>query len=86
LSKPNEKELSGAVARKGMTMEWQPIETAPKEALILLYAPSEVWPTTFVGCYSEEDGKPAWTDADGTWLEFACTHWMPLPPPPNEPQ
>lgn len=65
--------------------EWRTIDSAPKDGqMILLYAPSESWPTTFVGYYSEDDGKPAWTDIDGTWLELACTHWQPLPPPPEK--
>lgn len=70
-------------------MEWQPIETAPKDGLFLAMWSEDEFPI--------EDG-----DEDGAW-RFAyvlCengifystethasfvspTHWMPLPPPPK---
>jgi hypothetical protein len=67
-------------------MEWQPIETAPKDETDILLA---AW---------EDDGS--YWNATGSWffdcfaffncigpdpvkLCFEPTHWMPLPLPPN---
>jgi hypothetical protein len=62
-------------------MEWQPIETAPKDAFIL------------IGKTGKEVQRAIWHDARGfgwaDWTDGAYrmkgydpTHWMPLPPPP----
>ena len=78
-------------------MEWQPIETAPKDGSnILLWEGSSTTP--FIGYWfpGENHLKARWTansehyDTDGN----ACvidrisseyvTHWMPLPKPPEE--
>jgi hypothetical protein len=66
-------------------MEWQPIETAPKDGTQLL-----------VCVLYEVDGdvfSERWVDSfwDGKWLWFPKiisaplppTHWTPLPPPPT---
>lgn len=59
-------------------MEWQPIDTAPKgvNETVLTYA----W-SIYIASY--HDG--AWRDPD-TWKELSMppTHWMPLPPFPEE--
>lgn len=70
-------------------MEWRPIETAPKDRTVVdLWAMGRRWPDMEweVTCPSHPDGvwKRAgtdWYDAMG-WLD--PTHWMPLPPPPEE--
>ncbi len=53
---------------------WQPIETAPKGPLLLLYVPDR---TRDVGHWFE----------GGWWVIHALaaepTHWMPLPEPPK---
>ena len=73
-------------------MEWQPIDTVPKETEVL------VWFGPAVGVKSAE-----YTDKDGDGVWFWCvtdgkfgphpvrrycapypTHWMPLPDPPNQ--
>ena len=66
---------------------WQPIGTAPKDgAEILLYFPegkigSAKWRKGIFG------GPKEWFSAEGSRLCLAYdppTHWMPLPPPPEE--
>lgn len=67
-------------------MEWQPIETAPKDGSeILLFCPDDE-PQVVAGNYY----RPAkcWMYADQLMNEVSpdgCqpTHWMPLPEPPK---
>lgn len=75
-------------------MEWKTIDTAPKDALILLYGllrphpeQAELYggldrPTRAAGYWDEIDG--AWCVAGSTWLGpwFDPTAWTDLPPPP----
>jgi hypothetical protein len=66
-------------------MEWQPIETAPKdESTILVWVKDDgifgrgavVFGRVFPSGNVKADGHK------GDWL---VTHWMPLPPPPSDP-
>ena len=70
-------------------MQWQPIETAPKDGTrILAY-----WPDTYgnnsavqVETWWGPWGKASTWQSAFEWADGACvpTHWMPLPPPPSE--
>jgi hypothetical protein len=73
-------------------MNWQPIETAPKDAdFILLYgkvrraAPelSLPFPVQIVGYWDEidEDWCCITSGINGPYV--TATHWMPLPEPPK---
>lgn len=78
---------------------WQPIETAPKDGtVVLLYWRAEHGPDTVDYFASGEytrfgDGSGGWcgesfhASVDGYWTRLLAerpTHWMPLPPPPDE--
>ena len=64
-------------------MDWQPIETAPKDGYeILTYGVcDEGFPFMWVsGWWTFPDGTGHWTGwHDDSWI----THWMPLPEPPR---
>lgn len=61
-------------------MEWQPIETAPKDTMIL------VGPTKRMDiCVAMNHSRDGWvTESPSDWHSiYTPTHWMPLPPPPT---
>ena len=64
-------------------MEWQPIETAPKDWTdVILFDPAcETGKDVVVGYFSHSDG------GDNCWKAYGMmidpTHWMPLPEPPR---
>ena len=66
-------------------MEWQPIETAPRDGtFVLVCGPDGVDKAQF----RDWSFEPAWTrDYTASYENdladvTAPTHWMPLPPPP----
>lgn len=66
-------------------MDWQPIETAPKDGskVILAWGGKSV-----VGSYLDNSKKrfawQGWTPmCNQPFPQGAPTHWMPLPPPPT---
>lgn len=63
-------------------MDWQPIETAPKDGTELLVHPFDVvrWRAEHGGFWYADRVS----EIDGDWLEEDPTHWMPLPNPPVE--
>lgn len=70
-------------------MDWQPIETAPKDGPgILAYIPSAPWHDephiceAFWSLWREGGGWRISDHDNGCWVE--PTHWMPLPTPPKE--
>jgi hypothetical protein len=61
-------------------MDWQPIETAPRDGRVILAA--------LILARSHEVRPVQWDHQVGTWRVFPSGHWtsmagwMPLPPPP----
>jgi hypothetical protein len=75
-------------------MDWQPIETAPKDGtLVLVFSPGD-FQTTTVASYTDAARRPCWTaegpdgracDSAGDWQTLLDpTHWMPLPASPQD--
>ena len=71
----------GTATEPEISMNWQPIETAPKDATVLIGDAGGVhvafwWETT--------TGYSGWTVCGPAPQEqFNPTHWMPLPEPPE---
>lgn len=72
-------------------MEWQPIETAPKDGTRILVMPRRK-PVWFQGGYVTPANIEivVWDGADQSWatdtpeyMNFHATDWMPLPKPPQ---
>ena len=67
-----------------MTMEWQPIETAPRDGTrVILAALDEFYVRVAEGYFDDE-----WFWSTDSYRELgregiSPTHWMPLPEPPN---
>jgi hypothetical protein len=61
-------------------MNWQPIETAPKDGREILGAVGQSYQGGVV-VIQWSDGLDAWLDWDRDFWE--PTHWMPLPAPPT---
>jgi len=74
-------------------MSWQPIETAPKDGSSILVFPA-TWdkkPCSIAHWNTDEYSKkprPFWERDDQIQITYSrgatTTHWMPLPPPPEE--
>lgn len=64
-------------------MDWQPIETAPKNERLLLLRQKDgdEWSGTFVGYWSHS--RSSWMYGIGRRIPNP-THWMPLPEPPEQ--
>lgn len=73
-----------------MANDWQPIETAPKDGeWVLLFSPDSIEPQSFVGQWRDDDnpwGGSWWSDyPDAAYpIDSDPSHWMPLPPSPNQ--
>lgn len=59
-------------------LQWQPIETAPKDVLLLLYAPAR-------NLYRDVTGKSGEFRVSATRNWCWASHWMPLPVAPDAP-
>jgi hypothetical protein len=76
---------------------WQPIETAPKDQIVLLYRPTAPFPAIQVapGKYDSDQyarkPRPYWSIWLCVWngktesRTYHPTHWQPLPAPPELP-
>ena len=61
-------------------MEWQPIETAPKDgSIVLIYRDGYVIDQAC--CWYSKEFE-YWTPVGG-YIFMGATHWMPLPEPPK---
>lgn len=62
-------------------MDWQPIETAPKDGTrILLHPPQFVADVAAVGYWSKFG---CWADRQAVDPTWSPTHWMPMPASPQ---
>ena len=62
--------------------QWQPIETAPRDGVILCY--DHEWSEDGVALAENYDGE--WwqiCERDDNTRHFTPTHWMPIPQPPE---
>lgn len=66
-------------------MEWQPIETAPKDGTEIIIYCTDTKPC--MGAFVADMGWCAPARFPGSWIDLPDhpTHWMPLPPPPHSP-
>lgn len=69
-------------------MDWQPIETAPKDGTYILLGGCKHGPAVRIGYWGpgrydhrRREYERGW--ADGPAYGFNPTHWMPLPPAPT---
>jgi hypothetical protein len=80
-------------AKGESVMEWQPIETAPKDGTpILVWRKAGIvwlayWNDSFLHVQSDQH-MPAWVvfDCEDPWFSETYqspTHWQPLPEPPK---
>lgn len=72
-------------------MQWQPIETAPKDGTVVLVWPID-WQCSATGSPNTDMWICQWSDFYNRWVEAAGeeyfgpqtpTHWAPLPEPPK---
>jgi len=71
-------------------MEWQPIETAPKNTHVIIgCSGSASQEARWLHARVVGDGNEGWYSSDSdvtgynSWRVNPPTHWMPLPPPPE---
>ena len=76
-----------ALAERGVFVaEWQPIETAPKNADVLVFMPdaAQAMSIEIAHCSADNpDGDWYAGTHDGFPLDIPPTRWMPLPPEPK---
>ena len=66
-----------------MTVEWQLIETAPKDGTSILVCTTGMR-TPWLAYWKEMTRVPDRWEAPGLGpIRFTATHWMPLPEPPK---
>ena len=62
-------------------MDWQPIETAPKDGSDILGFAADAVNPAIVVCYWNKDGY--FEESYFRELSVELTHWLPLPEPPK---
>lgn len=73
------------MAKKFVFGTWYPIETAPKDGVLI-----DLWVSGYddgcriSDCYWSVDDQIWWDTAGGGCVLEKPTHWMPLPPPPKD--
>ena len=77
---------ANAAPQPAQPLTWQPIDTAPKDVVILLGLPiagnlREGDRRVYEGRWHE--AQETWTSVNGFLLFTDATHWMPLPPAPT---
>ena len=80
----NFREVSGALEYLLQFVEWKQIETAPRTSphkKILLCSPNKGWMAAEAWPLRER-GSEEFTSAAGNF--YPPTHWLPLPPPPQD--
>jgi hypothetical protein len=67
-------------------LDWQPIETAPKDGAGYLVFPTPLFGADQAGVayWDRDEGYECWRDLEGERLDPQPTHWMPLPAAPRE--
>lgn len=70
-------------------MDWQPIETAPKDGEFLAYGSyvyhGDTARTEYQNiAWRSGNSEWPWEDNEGQHPQDFYSHWMPLPPPPAE--
>lgn len=75
----------GTVQAETEPTGWQPIETAPEDEKILIFATPD-WVDTAFWVLEEDSGEREWFWANARPIHrnFIPTHWQPLPDPPKE--
>lgn len=64
-------------------MNWQPIETAPKDGTLILLYPKDGDGIISIGRWMTMRGGNSIWAAGGGWFEpDEVSHWLPLPKPP----
>lgn len=84
----------GGVRCSARIGDWLPIETAPKDRMILLYRPTAIeWGKITLGKWQSDEyakkPKPYWEGwlkigVTLQWRAWVPTHWMDLPKSPTE--
>lgn len=66
-------------------MEWQPIETAPKDTALLLWGKywndKDVFQRPLIGQWNPHSATQRWEILGELRFGIRPTHWMPLPEP-----
>ena len=79
-----------SLVKDAKARDWQPIDTAPKDGTAVLVYPG-TWSdrSASIAKWKSEKPRPYWSRDDDLGRvtlsrERQTTHWMPLPPPPQD--